>query len=125
MKKIIISISASAIYTLIGFMISLSSLSKKLTLSGKSYNYEFGIIDQVVDGIQMIGYDILLYIIGIPTLIAGLGAGILACIALHIYNKNYEETTACTVLSVFSLSILASVTGIYLLGIAGIFMLSL
>ncbi len=124
MKKISFSITASVIYTIIGILVTLSNLSERAALSRKSYNYEWGIIDQVADGIKMIGYDLIIYIFEVPSLITGLCAGTLACIALHIYNKNYKETTACTVLSVISIYFLASLTGLYIFGFTGLFLLS-
>lgn len=84
MKKISFSIKASVIYTIIGILVTLSNLSEKTALSRKSYNYEWGIFERIADGIKMIGYDLIFDIFGVPSLIAGLCAGTLACIALHI-----------------------------------------
>ncbi len=125
MKKITTAIFASAIYTIIGFLVSLSCMVDKASISGKSYSYEFDIIDQIADGIVDFFYSIIMFTVGVPSLICGLIAGILACISLHIYNKNWTETTACKVLSLTSLSILAAITSAYAAGIGGIFLLSL
>lgn len=125
MKKITTAIIASAIYMIIGFLVSLSCLVDQSSLRGKSYNYEFSIIDQIADGIKDFCYSIVMFSVGVPSLIAGLTAGTLACISLHIYNKNWTETPACKVLSILSLCILCSITSIYIIGIIGIFILSL
>ena len=99
MKKITTAILASAIYTIIGFLVSLSCLVDQSSLHGKIYTSEFGIIDQIADGIKDFCYSIAMFTVGIPSLIGGLTAGILACISLHIYNKNWTETTLSMVLS--------------------------
>ena len=124
MKKITFSITASVIYTIIGILVTLSNMADKAKLTGKIYTQEWGFIDQIVDGIEMMFYDLMIDIFGVPSLIAGLIAGTLSIIALCIYNKNYEETTACTVLSIISIFILASITSLYILGFAGLFLLS-
>ena len=125
MKKITTAILASAIYTIIGFLVSLSCLVDQSSLHGKIYTSEFGIIDQIADGIKDFCYSIAMFTVGIPSLVGGLAAGILACISLHIYNKNWTETTLSMVLSLISLSILILITSIYVIGIIGIFLLSL
>lgn len=125
MKKITTAIIASAIYTIIGFLVSLSCLVDQSSLHGKIYTSEFGIIDQIVDGIENFCYSVAMFTVGVPSLLGGLTAGILACISLHIYNKNWTETTLSMVLSSISICILCSITSIYVIGIIGISLLSL
>lgn len=125
MKKKTTAIIASAIYTIIGFLVSLSCLVDQSSLHGKIYTSEFGIIDQIVDGIENFCYSVAMFTVGVPSLLGGLTAGILACISLHIYNKNHTETAVSKLLSVMSLCVLCSITSIYVIGIIGISLLSL
>ncbi len=125
MKKIITGISASAIYTIIGFLILLFNFIKKISYYYQIYSYEFGPLNMSIDFRKIISYDIMLFIIGLPALIASLSAETLACISLHIYNKNHTETAISKLLSVMSLCVLCIVTLIYIVGIVGVFPLYL
>ncbi len=125
MKKITTAIIASAIYTIIGFLVSLSCLVDQSSLHGKIYTSEFGIIDQIVDGIENFCYSVAMFTVGVPSLLGGLTAETLACISLHIYNKNHTETAVSKLLSVMSLCVLCILTLIYIVGIVGLFPLYL